>query len=163
MTASTAFLRGASYVLGEHELDFTTIGSVAELSGRFAMAPSPELWGWGSVRTTERELEELAADTGAASLRAAGLAAAETDALVLCSNRIPGVAEEHGSFVARVLTGIGLGDIPCYGQNLNRCVNLLAGLDVARALVTSGRHRTVLVITTDKVAAGVSGVDRMSQ
>ena len=52
MTASTAFLRGASYVLGEHEADFTAPAIVAELSERFAMAPSPGLWGWGSVRTT---------------------------------------------------------------------------------------------------------------
>ena len=59
-----------------------------------------------------------------------------------------------------MLTGIGLGDIPAYGVNLNRCVNLLAGLDVARALVASGRYRRVLVITTDKVA---DGADRMSQ
>jgi 3-oxoacyl-[acyl-carrier-protein] synthase III len=160
MRAGTAFLRGASYVLGERELDYTAIGTVTELADRFAMAPNPGLWGWGSIRTTGRGLEELAADTGAATLRAAGLVGSAIDALVLCSNRIPGPAEGHGSFVASVLTGIGLGDIPCYGQNLNRCVNLLAGLDVARALVTSGRHRRVLVVTTDRVA---DGVDRMSQ
>jgi len=59
-----------------------------------------------------------------------------------------------------VLTGIGLADIPAYGANLNRCVNLLAGIDLARALVVSGRYRRVLVITTDKVA---EGADRMSQ
>ncbi len=59
-----------------------------------------------------------------------------------------------------MLTGIGLGSIPCYGQIMNRCVNMLAGLDVARALVASGRHRRILLITTDKVA---EGADRMSQ
>jgi 3-oxoacyl-[acyl-carrier-protein] synthase-3 len=160
MSDSAAFVRGASYVLGERELDFSVLGSATELGDRFAMAPNPGLWGWGSIRTTGRELEELAVDTGAATLRAAGLSGASIDALVLCSNRIPGPAEGHGSFVASVLTGLGLGDIPCYGQNLNRCVNLLAGLDVARALVTSGRYRRVLVITTDRVA---DGVDRMSQ
>jgi 3-oxoacyl-[acyl-carrier-protein] synthase III len=130
------------------------------VTDRSAMASNLALGGWGAIRTTGRELAELAADTGAATLRAAGLDAASIDALVLCSNRIPGPAEGHGSFVARVLTGIGLGDIPAYGQTLNRCVNLLAGLDVARALVTSGRHGQVLVITTDRVA---DGVDRMSQ
>jgi 3-oxoacyl-[acyl-carrier-protein] synthase-3 len=160
MGGAAAYVRGASYVLGERELDYTAIGTVTELADRFAMAPNPGLWGWGAIRTTGRELEQLAVDTGAATLRAAGLGAALIDALVLCSNRIPGPAEGHGRFVASVLTGIGLGDIPCYGQHLNRCVNLLAGLDVARALVTSGRHRRVLVITTDRVA---DGADRMSQ
>jgi 3-oxoacyl-[acyl-carrier-protein] synthase-3 len=154
------FLRGPSYVLGERELDHTGIENLGELAARFKMAPSPGLWGWGAVRVTERDLEDLAADSGTATLRAARMDPAAVDALVLCSNRIPGPAEDHGRFVQRVLTGTGLGDIPCYGQFLNRCVNLLAGLDVARALVTSGRHRTVLVITTDRVAPGA---DRMSQ
>ncbi len=152
------YLIGPSYVLGEHELPYTGIERLAELSAQFKLAPQPGLWGWGTVRTTSRELEELAVETGRASLDAAGNA--RIDAVVLCSNRIPGPAEGHGEFVARVLTGTGLGDIPAYGINLNRCVNLLAGLDVARSLVLSGRYRRVLVITTDKVAGDA---DRMSQ
>jgi 3-oxoacyl-[acyl-carrier-protein] synthase-3 len=160
MSAHTAFLRGPSYVLGEVELGHAGIENLAELAARFKMAPSAGLWGWGGLRVTERDLEDLAVDSGTATLRATGLDPAAVDALVLCSNRIPGPAEDHGRFVQRVLTGIGLGDIACYGQFLNRCVNLLAGLDVARALVASGRHRTVLLITTDKVAPGAA---RMSQ
>ena len=115
---------------------------LAELADRFAMAPDAKLWGWGTIRTTERDLAELAADSGTATLAAAELTAPDIDALMVCSTRVPGPAEGHGAFVASVLTGIGLGDIPCYGQALNRCVNLLAGLDVARALVVSGRHAT---------------------
>jgi 3-oxoacyl-[acyl-carrier-protein] synthase III len=154
----TVFLRGARYVLGEREVDHTRIENLSELAGRFKIIQNAALWGWGSIRVTDRELEDLAADSGLATLAAAGLD--RVDALVLCCNRIPGVAEEHGAFVQRILTRLGLGDIPCYGQNLNRCNNLLAGLDVARALVAGGRHRSVLLITTDKVA---EGADRMSQ
>jgi 3-oxoacyl-[acyl-carrier-protein] synthase III len=156
----TAFLLGPSYVLGEHEADHTEIENLAELARRFKLAPQPALWGWGTIRTTGRELEDLAAETGRSSLRSAGLETQAIDALVLCSNRIPGPAEGHGEFVANVLSGVGLGNIPAYGANLNRCVNLLAGIDIARAFVVSGRYRRVLVITTDKVA---EGADRMSQ
>ncbi|HEY3732896.1 MAG TPA: hypothetical protein VGL63_03175 [Streptosporangiaceae bacterium] len=160
MTSGAVFLRGPGYALGERELDHTAIGNLAELADRFCLARSPALWGWGTVRTTGRELEELAVDTGLATLAAAGIDAAGIDALLLCCTRIPGPAEGHGRFAANVLTGIGLPDIPFYGQNLNRCVNLLAGLDVAHAFVAGGRYRRVLVITTDKLAAGA---DRMSQ
>jgi 3-oxoacyl-[acyl-carrier-protein] synthase-3 len=160
MSGGTAFVRGASYVLGEQDADYTTIGNLTELADRFRIAPNAGLWGWGGIRTTRRDLEELAVDTGAATLAAADVDASSIDALVLCSNRIPGPAEGHGQFVQNVLAGIGLGDIPCYGQNLNRCVNLLAGLDVCRAFVASGRYRRVLAITTDKVD---DGADRMSQ
>jgi 3-oxoacyl-[acyl-carrier-protein] synthase-3 len=155
-----AYLRGPAYVLGEHEASHEAIENLPELARQFKMVPSAGLWGWGTIRTTSRDLEELAVDTATATLAAAGLAPAGIDALLICSNRIPGPAEGHGSFVANVLTGAGLGDIPCYGQHLNRCVNLLAGLDVARALVTSGRYRRMLVISTDAVAAGDP---RMSQ
>lgn len=160
MTGGPAFIRGASYVLGERAADYTCIDNLSELAVRFRLAPNAGLWGWGVIRTTGRDLEELAVDTGLATLRAAGVDASTVDALVLCSNRIPGPAEGHGRFVANVLTGIGLHSIPCYGQNLNRCVNMLAGLDVARGFVASGRYRQILVITTDKVA---DGADRMSQ
>jgi 3-oxoacyl-[acyl-carrier-protein] synthase-3 len=153
-------LLGPSYVLGEREADHTEIANLAELASRFKLSPQPTLWGWGAIRTTGRELEDLAVETGLASLRSAGLAPGAIDALVLCSNRIPGPAEGHGEFVAKVLEGTGLRDVPAYGVNLNRCVNLLAGIDIARAFVVSGRYQRVLVITTDKVAADA---DRMSQ
>ncbi len=154
------YLLGPAYVLGEHEVDHTAIENLDELARRFKLAPKADLWGWGTIRTTSRELEDLAIETGLDTLKTAGLDTASIDALVLCSNRIPGPAEGHGQFVADILTGIGLGDIPAYGANLNRCVNLLAGIDLARALVASGRYRRILVITTDKVA---DDADRMSQ
>ena len=160
MTASPVCLLGPAYVLGEHEVAHTAIDNLGELARRFKLAPKPDLWGWGTIRTTSRELADLAVEAGATTVKTAGIDTASVDALVLCSNRIPGPAEGHGQFVADILTGIGLGDIPAYGANLNRCVNLLAGIDLARALVVSGRYRRVLVITTDKVA---EGADRMSQ
>lgn len=160
MTGQQAYLRGPGYVLGERETGHAEIGNLAELAAKFRMAPNAALWGWGSVRVTERPLHELAAQAGAATLRAAGVVPADVDALVLCSTRVPGPAEGHGGFLENVLTGAGLRDIPFYGLNLNRCVNLLAGIEVAQAFVASGRYRRVLVITTDKAA---EGADRMSQ
>src|SRR4051812_9918849 len=148
---SAVYLHGPQYVLGEHESGHTGIANLAELAEKFQMQPNAGLWGWGGIRRTDRSLEELAVDSGAATLRAAGLDPGEVDALMLCSTGIPGASEGHGRFVENVLTGIGLGDIPFYGQTLNRCVNLLAALDVARAFVASGRYRRILVITTDRV------------
>src|ERR1700722_9730474 len=158
--AAGLFLRGPGYVLGGQELDHTAIPDLTELAAEFKLAPQPALWGWGTVRATSQSLAALAAGSGRATLVAAGLSPIAIEALVLCSNRIPGPAEGHGQFVADVLTGIGLGDIPAYGVNLNRCVNLLAGIDVASAFVASGRYRRVLVITTDK---GAADAPRMAQ
>jgi 3-oxoacyl-[acyl-carrier-protein] synthase III len=149
-----AYLRGVSYVLGEQEVGYADIPGLQELAAKLGLAPNPGLWGWGSVRVTRRGLADLAADSLRATLRAAAAAPLSSDALVLCSTRVPGPADDHGIFLARVLADAGLGDIPCYGQTLNRCLNLLTALDVARALVLSGRHRRVLVATTDAVAGG---------
>jgi 3-oxoacyl-[acyl-carrier-protein] synthase III len=149
-----AYLSGVSYVLGEQEVGYADIPGLPELAAKLGLAPNPGLWGWGSVRVTRRGLTDLAADSLRATLGAAAAAPSSADALVLCSTRVPGPADDHGIFLARVLAGAGLGDIPCYGLTLNRCLNLLTALDVAQALVLSGRHRRVLVATADAVAGG---------
>jgi 3-oxoacyl-[acyl-carrier-protein] synthase-3 len=157
-----AFLRGASYVLGEKELGYADIPGLPQLAASFGLVPDPGLWGWGTIRTTSRELADLAADAGRRTLLAARVDPSAVDALVLCSTRVPGPAEGHGAVLARVLTGIGLGDLPFYGQNLNRCVNLLAGIDVARAFVLAGRYSRVLVITVDAVADGAAAMSQFA-
>jgi 3-oxoacyl-[acyl-carrier-protein] synthase III len=149
-----AYLRGVRYVLGEQEVGYADIPGLPELAAKLGLVSNPGLWGWGSVRVTCRSPADLAADCLRATLRAAGAAPPSVDALVLCSTRVPEPADDHGIFLARVLTGAGLGDIACYGLALNRCLNLLTALDVARALVLSGRHRRVLVATADAVAGG---------
>lgn len=149
-----AYLRGVSYALGEQEVGYADIPGLPELAAALGLAPNPGLWGWGSVRLTRRGLADLAADSLRATLRAAAAAPSSADALVLCCTRVPGPADEHGLFLASVLAGAGLDSIPCYGLTLNRCLNLLTALDLARALVLSGRHRRVLVATTDAVAGG---------
>ena len=147
----TSYLNGAAYVLGEEELDHADVTDLAERAARYQLLPKPQLWGWGTVRRTRRPLAELAAAAGRAALSRAGLAASEVPALVLCSSSVSEPAEDHGAFFADVLTGIGLGPVPHYGLALNRCTNLLAGLDLADALVRAGRYPRVLVVTADRV------------
>jgi 3-oxoacyl-[acyl-carrier-protein] synthase III len=145
------FLHSPRYVLGEAEAGYASIENLPARAEEFRMVPDARLWGWGSVFRTERSLEAMAVDSGSATLRAAGVDPSSVDALVLCTTEVPLAAMSHGRFVGAVLTGIGLGDIPFYGQSLNRCVNLLAALDVASSFVASGRFDKILVITTDRV------------
>jgi 3-oxoacyl-[acyl-carrier-protein] synthase III len=146
-----AYLSGTSYVLGEREVGYADIEKLPALAAAYGLVPDAGLWGWGTIRATRRDLADLAAESGRATLLAAGEDCA--DALVFCSTRVPGPSDDHGRFLARVLAGTGLGDVPCYSQTMSRCANLLAGLDVAAALTGSGRYRRVLVITADAVAA----------
>lgn len=146
------FLHGPRYELGEEEADHTSIANLDAQIARFGLAPSPALWGWGTFRRSARSLEQLAIASGAATLRAAGMEPGSIDAVMLCSTRVPVPSEDHGRFMETVITGLGLGDVPYYGQTLNRCVNLLAALDLASAFVAAGRYRRVLCITTDRVA-----------
>ncbi|MDQ2956496.1 MAG: 3-oxoacyl-ACP synthase [Actinomycetota bacterium] len=155
---SPVYLHGASYLLGEIDAEHTTIANLAERAEQFKLPPKASLWGWGQVRRTERPLEAMAIDSGLASLAAAGVAAESVDALVFCSTSIVGPADDHGRLFQAVLHGIGLSDIAFYGLTLNRCTNLLAGIDLASALVAAGRYRRVLVITTDLV---LDEADRM--
>jgi 3-oxoacyl-[acyl-carrier-protein] synthase-3 len=116
------------------------------------MAPAPQLWGWGTVHQTERDLAELAVASGERTLAGAGLDPAAVDALLLCCTRFPGGPETHGDFVAGIMAGLGLPGAAVFGLTLNRCVNALAAIHLATALATSGCYRNILVVTTDKIS-----------
>ena len=148
----SVFLHGPRYELGEEVVDHASIANLDAQAARFGLAPNPKLWGWGTFRRSARSLEQLAIASGEATLRAAGVEPSSIDALMLCSTRVPVPSEEHGRFMETVISGLGLGDVPYYGQTLNRCVNLLAALDLASAFVAAGRYRRILCITTDRVA-----------
>lgn len=148
------YLSAPHYVLGDIELDHTDIRNLSELAAGFRMPENAKLWGWGSVRRNGRSFADMAIDSGRATLERAGVAPSSVDALVFCSTRVPGDSNGHGELLRTMLQGIELGDIPYYGQTLNRCINLMAAIDQAVALVARGRHRRILVATTDEVGDG---------
>ncbi|MFH8842299.1 3-oxoacyl-ACP synthase [Streptomyces sp. NPDC017868] len=144
-------LRSPRYVLGEVATDHSEIEGFAEFVESRRMVPDAEMWGWGTVRRTELDTAALAVRAGRQTLDAAGVAPDGIDALVLCSTTFPGEVGKHGDLIAAVLSGLGLVDVPVTGITLNRCATLLTGLQTAATMVAAGRHRTVLVITTDAV------------
>ena len=148
----TVYLSAPRYVLGEVEVRHADLPDFAERVRAYRMPAQPALWGWGSVRRTERSVAELAVASGRATLDAAGVDPAGVDAVVLCCTRFPGGPDSHGRFVAEIMTGLGLPEAAFTGITLNRCTNLLAGIDVATAWVAGRRHRSVLVVTADRVA-----------
>jgi 3-oxoacyl-[acyl-carrier-protein] synthase-3 len=149
----TVYLSAPRYVLGEIEVDHADLPDFAERVRAYRMPAKPELWGWGAVRRTRKSVADLAVESGRWTLRAAGVDPAGVDALVLCCTRFPGGPDTHGQFVAGIMAGLGMPTAAFTGITLNRCTNLLAGIDLASALVASRRHRSVLVVTTDAVAA----------
>src|SRR5436305_11815210 len=113
-----AYLTAPRYVLGEIETDHGDIPGFAARARDQGMQPQPELWGWGTVRRTERSLEELVVEVGKPVV-----GSADVDLVILCSTRFPGDAWTHGGFVETVMTGLGL-DCAFFGLTLNRCTNL---------------------------------------
>lgn len=145
-------LRAPRYVLGETSINHTEIDGFADFVDRRRMLPDARIWGWGAVHRTALDTAALAVRTGRQTLRAAAVEPCEVDALVLCSTTFPAEVAAHGELIASVLRGLGL-NVPVTGITLNRCANMLVGLRVAAAMVAGGRHRTVLVLTADRIAA----------
>lgn len=162
MDRETVVLAAPHYVLGELEEDHSAIVNFAERVAEFRMKPRASLWGWGTIRRTERTIEAMAVECGAATLAAAGLDPASVESVVLCSTGFPVGTGVHGAFVERILTGLGVADADFVGVGINRCTNLLAGIQVADAFVRSGRHRRVLVITTDRVVDETTRMDKFA-
>jgi 3-oxoacyl-[acyl-carrier-protein] synthase III len=143
------FLQAPCYVLGEIEAGHESIPGLPERARELALQPRGELWGWGRIHRTERGLEAMAIDAGKSTLQASGLDPSQVDLLVLCSTQFPCDGTTHGSFVETIMTGLGLCSASFMGLTLNRCTNLLAALRTGEALVASGRHRKILLISTD--------------
>ncbi|MEU5158923.1 3-oxoacyl-ACP synthase [Streptomyces sp. NPDC020875] len=152
MSSTPVFLLSPRYVLGETEEPYTAVEDLAERVAQYAIPMAPRTWGWGSFFRTARTTVELAVESGNATLDAAGADRSSVDGLVVCSSSFPGTVDGHAPLVGAVMNGLGLTRASfTAGVTLNRCNNLLAGLHTARALVASGAHRLVLVVTTDKI------------
>lgn len=145
-------LRAPRYLLGEISAKHTEVEGFDEFVDERRMVPDADMWGWGEFHRTALDTATLAVGAGRQTLRAAAVEPSEVDALVLCSTTFPAEVAAHGELIASVLRGLELGSVPVTGVTLNRCANLLSGLHVAADMVASGRHRTVLVITTDRAA-----------
>ncbi|MFJ5264906.1 3-oxoacyl-ACP synthase [Streptomyces sp. NPDC088387] len=152
MNTSPVFLTAPRYVLGEIEEPYTAIQDLEARAAHFAIPVAPRTWGWGSYFRTERTHVELAVAGGNATLDASGVARESVDGLVVCTSSFPRHVDDHAGFLGAVLGGLGLTDVAfACGVTLNRCNNLLAGLHVARSLVSSGSHRRILVVTADRI------------
>src|SRR6266536_1059861 len=155
--SSPIFVKSPHYVLGEIEEEHTAISNLPARIAELRILPRADFWGWGTIRRTRRSVESMAIESGTATLLAAGIDSASVDALVLCSTRFPEATDSHGLFVGTIMAGIGLASADFIGLTLNRCANLLAGIRTADAMVASGRHRRVLVITTDRIGDEAGG------
>jgi 3-oxoacyl-[acyl-carrier-protein] synthase III len=149
----TVQLSAPRYLLGEITRPHGDLPGFADRARQHRMPAQPAVWGWGDVRRTELSVAELAVRAGRASLAAAGVHPDQVGAVLLCCTRFEGGPEIHGGFVAEVMSGLGLPTAACTGITLNRCAGLLAAIDLATGWVAARRHRTVLVITADRVAA----------
>jgi 3-oxoacyl-[acyl-carrier-protein] synthase-3 len=158
-TASSVLLAAPAYQLGEFSEPVDSLPDLASRAAQLSMSMLPKLWGWGDYRRTALDLADLAIGTGLATLASGKLDPGSVDGLILCSTRFDGGAEVHGEFVQRIVAGLGLGNVSFYGLTLHRCANLVVALDLANTMVRAGRHRRMLVITTDRVPPGASRVE----
>lgn len=160
--SSPVFLTAPHYVLGEIEEDHTAIVNLSERIDEFRILPKADFWGWGKIRRTERDIASMAIETGAATLRAAGVDPASVDGLVLCSTCFPEGTGSHGLFVQTVMAGLGLESADFIGVTLNSCTNLLAGLQVSDTMVASGRYSRVLVVSSDRVTDETARMEKFA-
>ncbi len=144
---------GARYVLGEDERHVSAIPEFRDFLARHQMIDEPELWGWSRFRVSQRPVFDLAATAASATLERVGELRQEVDAVLFCATRFPVEVDDHADLTGRFLERLGLRHAVPYGVTLNRCATLMAGLELAEALVHSGRRRAVLLVAVDAVTS----------
>ena len=144
---------GARYVLGEDERHVSAIPGFKDFLTRHQMIDEPELWGWSRFRVSQRPAFDLAATSASATLERIGGLGQEVDAVLFCATRFPIEVDDHADLTGHFLKRLGLRHAIPYGVTLNRCATLMAGLELAEALVHSGRRRAVLLVAVDVVTS----------
>ncbi|QSB06884.1 hypothetical protein [Natronoglycomyces albus] len=140
-----------AYVLGEEDLSYEDIPNWEQSAQLHNMAPLPELWGWGRLRRTNRDIADLAVQTGEQSLKEAGIEAADIDSLYLCCTAFPSSLAQQRDLIDSIQSRLGLDHADVTGVTLGRCTNALVALRAATAAVAAGMSRTALVITADRI------------
>jgi 3-oxoacyl-[acyl-carrier-protein] synthase-3 len=130
--------------------------SAAEIDVRLGLAPGGSLKLSG-VATRRFVDGETASDMGAAAaldaLASAGLTLADID-LLICSSGTP----EQPIPCNAALVQKKLGDVsgmPCFDVN-STCMSFLVALDVAGALIATGRYKRILVVSSDVASCGMN-------
>lgn len=120
----------------------------ADLDARLGLAPGTVQGRTGVARRghePSRNAAEVSAEAALAALVAAGIAAADLDA-VICANASPDQAMPCNA--ALLHRELGLERIPAFDVNAS-CIGFLMGLDLVASLLQSGRYRRVLLTSCD--------------
>ena len=144
-------IEALAYALGETERSYREVPNLADLLAFNNYPDTPELFGWGSYRKTEKDIFELGIESAAKSLAESTADRDEIDALFFCSTCFPGNEIRHIAFNARLLRDLAIPNAFPVGITLSNCVSLLHAVATAVKLVDSGVYRNILVITADKV------------
>jgi len=161
--------------LGHSGAGMQTLETLAqELPGRWAWGRHRREWlarsamlrqlqsdGFDRYAQRTEHLAELCAQAVRACLHKAELAPGAVDAVLFATEsfwdhdiaRYEGQIDTHIRLrhaLLELLAQPGLGDVALYGNWLSACANLGTTLSVAKALVESGQHHSVLIILGDR-------------
>jgi 3-oxoacyl-[acyl-carrier-protein] synthase III len=153
MQGGNPVLGAISYVLGEQEGKYLDIENLSEVAARNQMIEDARLWGWGSFRKSEKSVIELSLESARQTISASGVPPRDIDMLMLCATEFPTGIDVHADYGKQLIEGLDLDNAFIVGVTLNRCATMLSALSLASDLVKSGRHRAVLVISSDKISS----------
>jgi 3-oxoacyl-[acyl-carrier-protein] synthase-3 len=126
------------------------------------MVDTSDEWIRGRTGVAERRIaaegeatSDLAAHAGTLALERAGLAPADIDMLVLATST-PDMVFPSSACITQAKMGL---TCPAFDVNA-ACTGFIYALDVATAMIESGRARTVLVIGADVLSSVIDYTDR---
>lgn len=152
MSGSQAYVLGAAYELGEHEVSYRQAHRFEDKISRYEMLDDAAVWGWGRFFRSDRSRAGLALASARRTLAAAGSAGDDIDAVILCATEFPADVDYHARYGRTVLGELGLGHAFMIGVTLGRCNTMLSAVHLADRLVASQAYHSVLVVASDLVS-----------
>jgi 3-oxoacyl-[acyl-carrier-protein] synthase III len=144
---SRILLRGLAY----HFDEVRPIDEIALLAQSPDYLSSLKQKGLRNFAYSEMSLGQQAIASARKTLDAAGLAAADIDAVVVGTSEMPYFDRFPEMLGTEILMGLGLRDLPVVGVTLAGCANYASSLRVARNMLIAEGLRNVLLIETNQV------------
>lgn len=145
----TVGILAPSYVIGEDVQPVESLANRTEMLQAFGMPDRPSLWGWEAYRRSRRSAVELARDSAMQTLADSGLQASDIDALIVCNGGGLNYFRQN-AFLAELADAVGLRCDYVSWIGGAGCTSLCSATKTASALVRSGDHANILIVTVDK-------------
>jgi 3-oxoacyl-[acyl-carrier-protein] synthase-3 len=140
-----SIISAIEYELGNKQYTYQAASGFAEAK----MPDIPELWGWGNFYESGNGLEDMKVKAIQKTIDASELEPQDIEMVIISSSSFTPGIENNTKLSKGILSATGLNHAKIVGVTLNGCSGLLSAINLADAMIISGKYKNILIVSAD--------------